>query len=177
MERRFLNRQNHDSGEVEITIPETSKSRCNNTEFSDIDSFLSSDDYGIKEERNGNYAVYHQYFYEQLNMDYIKNDYPYDTELLENILDLIVETVCTNRKQISIASDDKPAEVVKSRLMKLDSEHIRFIIKCFKENTTKIHNIRQYLLAMIYNAPLTIEGYYDALVRHDMEHGLLNGGR
>lgn len=182
VERRFLNRQNHDSGEVEITIPETSKSRCNNTdinntEFSDTDSFLSSEDYGMEEERNGNYAVYHQYFYEQLNMDYLKNDYPYDTELLENILDLIVETVCTNRKQIRIASDDKPTEIVKSRLMKLDSEHIRFIIKCFKENTTKIHNIRQYLLAMIYNAPLTIEGYYDALVRHDMEHGLLNGGR
>ncbi len=110
-------------------------------------------------------------------MDYLKKNYAYDTELLESILYLIVETVCTNRKQLRIASDDKSAEVVKSCLMKLNSEHIKFIIKCFKESTTKIHNIRRYLLAMIYNATLTIDGYYDALVRHDMEHGVFNDGR
>lgn len=181
VERRFLNRQNHDSGTVESTIQEKSKSRCNytdinDTEFSDTDPFLSSENYGLADGKHLDYSVYHRYFYEQLNMEYLRKEYPYDIDLLDNILDLIVETVCSNRKTIRIASDDKPSEVVKSRFMKLESEHIRFVLKCFKETTTKIYNIKQYLLASIYNAPLTIEGYYDALVRHDMAQGLIGGG-
>ncbi len=171
--RRFLNRQNHDSGFVESTIQEKSKSRCNNTdinntELSNTDPFLSSEEIGMEGEELSNYNDYYQYFYEQLEMKLLKQIMPHDHELLENILELIVETMCSRRKMIRIASDDKPIEIVRSRLMKLDAEHIKFVVNCFKENTTKIKNIRQYLLASIYNAPLTIEGYYDALVRHDM---------
>ena len=84
---------------------------------------------------------------------------------------LIVETMCSKRKQIRIAGDDKPVEIVRSRFMKLNSEHIRFVMDCFKENTTKIRNIKQYLLAAIYNSILTIDGYFDALVRHDLSEG------
>ena len=88
-------------------------------------------------------------------MDYLKQDYPYDHEILDLILHLIVEVMCSNRKQIRIASDDKPIEIVKSSFMKLDSEHIRFVLSSFKENTTDVRNIKQYLLASIYNAPST----------------------
>lgn len=173
VERRFLNRQNHDSGLVESTIQEKSKSRCNNTdinntEFSDTDPFLSSEKSGTETEGSSDYNDYYQYFYEQLEIELLKQVLPHDRELLENILELIVETMCSRRKMIRIASDDKPIEIVRSRLMKLDAEHIKFVVSCFQQNTTKIRNIRQYLLASIYNAPLTIEGYYDALVRHDM---------
>jgi hypothetical protein len=80
----------------------------------------------------------------------------------------MVETVCATKKTIRVAGNDFPAEVVKSRLLKLDSTHIEFVFDCLKENTTKIHNIRQYLLAVLFNAPNTIDSYYTALVNHDM---------
>ena len=102
--------------------------------------------------------------------------YPYDSEMLDNILELIVETVCTKRPLIRIGAEERPTEIVRSRFMKLNAEHIRYVMDCFKENTTKIRNIRQYMLTTIYNAPTTIDTYYDALVRHDMSHGYLEGG-
>ena len=108
-------------------------------------------------------------------MDYLKQDYPYDHEIFDLILHLIIEVMCSNRRQIRIASDDKPIEIVKSSFMKLDSEHIRFVLSSFKENTTDVRNIKQYLLASIYNAPYTISAHYDAKVRHDMASGKLGG--
>ena len=92
-------------------------------------------------------------------------------ETLELILRLIVEVMCSKRKQIRIASDDKPIEIVKSSFMKLDSEHIRFVMEGFKNNTTEVRNPKQYLLASIYNAPLTIGSYYSALYQHDRAMG------
>lgn len=118
---------------------------------------------------------YRLYFVEQLEYEILKTRHPYDIDILEEILELIVDTVCTNRKMIRIASDDKPAEVVKSRFMKLNSEHISFVLDCLKENTTNVRNMRQYLLAAIYNAPLTIGCYYDSKVRHDMSGGFFHG--
>ena len=80
----------------------------------------------------------------------------------------MTETVCTRRKTTRVCGSDFPAEVVKSRLLKLDAEHIRFVLKCLRENTSKIKNIKQYLLATLYNAPVTISSYYGALVNHDL---------
>lgn len=128
-------------------------------------------------DKNGRvYQEYFDYFSDQLSMDLLKKDYPYDSEMLDNILELIVETVCTKRPLIRIGAEERPAEIVRSRFMKLNAEHIRYVMDCFKENTTKIRNIRQYMLTTIYNAPTTIDTYYDALVRHDMSHGYLEGG-
>ena len=93
---------------------------------------------------------------------------PEDTDLLDEIVELMTETVCTRRKTTRVCGSDFPAEVVKSRLLKLDAEHIRFVLKCLRENTSKIKNIKQYLLATLYNAPLTINSYYSALIRHDL---------
>lgn len=172
VERQFLNCQNDNSATFQNTIQDLSKAQGNNTDIkntdlSDTNSIFPSDNCG-KENGNEEYQQYYQYFYEQLGMEYLQKDYPYDVDRLENILELIVETVCSKRQIIRIGGDDRPIEVVKSRFMKLDSEHIRYVLDCFKENTTKIRNIRQYILASLYNAPTTIESYFDALVRHDM---------
>jgi len=180
VESRFKNRENHDSGVGQTTIQESPKSRCNNTDnkytdLSDTDPFLPSDFIGKDDDGTGEFKRYYEYFYEQLEMDYLKNEFKHDEEILSLILRLIVEVMCSNRKLIRIASDDKPVEIVRSTFMKLDSEHIRFVMNRFKENTTEIRNIKQYLLASIYNAPLTIDAHYDALVRHDMYSGKLGG--
>lgn len=108
---------------------------------------------------------------ENISYDVLLVDLPYDKEIVEEILELIVDTVCTTKETVRISGDDKPAEVVRSRFLKLDSEHIRFVVSCMKENTTKIKNIRQYLLATLYNASLTMTSYYTALVQHDMAEG------
>lgn len=178
VERQLLNCQNDNSGTVQKTILELSKAQGNNTdtiytEFSDTDPFLSSGFSGKENEGMEERERYKLYFKEQLEYEILKIRHPYDIDILEEILELIVDTVCTNRKMIRIASDDKPAEVVKSRFMKLNSEHISFVLDCLKENTTSVRNMRQYLLAAIYNAPLTIGCYYDSRVRHDMSEGLL----
>ena len=180
VERQFLNCQNDNSGAFQNTIQELSKAQCNNTdikntEFSDTDPFLSSVFHGQEADGTGEFTRYYEYFYDQLEMEYLKKDFRHDEEILELILRLIVEVMCSNRKQIRIASDDKPVEIVRSTFMKLDSEHIRFVVDRFKENTTEVRNIKQYLLASIYNAPYTIDAHYDAQVRHDMASGKLGG--
>ena len=172
VERQFLNCQNDNSAIFQNTIQDLSKSQGNNTDIkntdlSDTNSIFPSGNCG-KENGNEEYQQYYRYFYEQLGIEYLQQDYPYDVDRLENILELVVETVCSKRQIIRIGGDDRPIEVVKSRFMKLDSEHIRYVLDCFKENTTKIRNIRQYMLASLYNAPTTIGSYFDALVRHDM---------
>lgn len=180
VERHFLKCENDTSGNFQTTAQGVSKEHGNNTdknntEFSDTDSIFPSGNDGMMDE-NERYQEYFDYFSDQLSMDLLKKDYPYDSEMLDNILELIVETVCTKRPLIRIGAEERPAEIVRSRFMKLDAEHIRYVMDCFKENTTKIRNIRQYMLTTIYNAPTTIDTYYDALVRHDMSHGYLEGG-
>ena len=180
VERQFLNCQNDNSGVVKNAIQELSKGQGNNTdknntEFIDTDPFLSSDFYGKEVDGMGEFNRYYEYFYDQLEMEYLKQDFRHDGDTLELILRLIVEVMCSNRKQIRIASDDKPIEIVRSTFMKLDSEHIRFVIDRFNENTTEVRNIKQYLLASIYNAPYTIDAHYSAQVRHDMASGKLGG--
>lgn len=176
VDRRFLNRQNDDSGVVQNTIQDPSKSRANNTDnnyidFSDTDPFFPSGYCGMESDEMGQRDQYYEYFREKLEYEILVSRHPYDKDTLDEIMELIVDTVCTKRKMIRIASDDKPAEVVKSKFMKLDSEHISFVMDCIKKNTTDVRNTKQYLLATIYNAPLTISSYYDFLVQHDMAEG------
>ena len=110
------------------------------------------------------------------NIDYhiLKQDMKFDSDRLNEIVDLMLETVCTARKRVRIAGDDYPAELVKSKFMKLNGEHIRFVLDCMRENTTKIRNIKQYLKAALFNAPSTIGSYYTSLVAHDMASGALS---
>ena len=105
---------------------------------------------------------------ENIEYDYLIQDRSIDREQLDEIVDLMLETICTSRKTIRVAGDDYPAELVKSKFMKLGGEHIRFVMDCLRENTTRVRNIKQYLQAMLFNAPSTINNYYTALVAHDM---------
>lgn len=119
-------------------------------------------------EADSAYSVYEQIIKENIEYDLLRERNPRELDRIDEIVDLILETVCTARKRLRIAGDDIPAEVVKSKFMKLTCEHIEFVLSCMEENTTKIRNIRQYLKAAFFNAPSTIGNYYTALVAHDM---------
>ena len=82
-----------------------------------------------------------------------------------------MDTVCTTKETVRISGDDKPAEVVRSRFLKLDSSHIEYVLDRMRENTTYVRNIKKYLLAALYNAPATIGSYYTSLVSHDLYGG------
>ncbi len=117
------------------------------------------------------FDIYEELIKDNISYDILLQDRKLDRERLDEIVDLMLETVCTRRKTIRVAGDDYPAELVKAKFMKLDSEHIRFVLDCMQENTTKIRNIKQYLKAALFNAPSTIGSYYTALVAHDMASG------
>ena len=91
-----------------------------------------------------------------------------DPERLDEIVGIMLDTVCSRKKEIRIAGEDMPAEAVKSRLLKLDDSHIEYVLECLDKNTTDIRNIRSYILTALYQAPTTISSYYSALVNHDM---------
>lgn len=172
-EQRILNRENHDSEGPEITIQGPAKPRCSNTDSNHTennDNHLSFPPERTEENRSPLYSDYYSFFREQLDIDVICHDKPADADLAEELLTLIVDTYCTSQKRIRIGRDDKPIEVVRSQFMKLNAEHIRFVIRGLHENRTKVKNIRQYLLSAIYNAPLTMSGYYTARVSHDLYH-------
>ena len=148
-----------------------------NTDLSNTHSILSDEarpsvlaalEAKRKETEYRDMDMYREIIKENIGYEYLLSDLPYDHDRLEEILELIVETVCSTKKYIRVAGSDYPAEVVRSRLLKLDMEHIKFVFDCLKENTTRIRNIKQYLLTTLYNAPATIGSYYSALVQHDM---------
>ena len=147
----------------------------NNTDFSNTDPILSAGQAGIipaeddpgMDERDG----YRSYFSDQLSFDCLIHDHPPDERVLNEILELLVDTMCSTQEFIRISGDEKPAAVVKGMFMKLEKSHIEYVLRCLSENTTKVKNIRQYLLTALYNAPLTIGNYYRSLVNHDMASG------
>ena len=119
------------------------------------------------------FEIYREIIKDNISYDILMQDMKFDGDRLDEIVDIMLETVCTRRKTIRIAGDDYPAELVKAKFMKLDGEHIRFVLDCMRENTTKIRNIKQYLRAVLFNAPSTIGNYYTSLVAHDMASGAL----
>ena len=172
MMAQIQNRENHDSEAVNITTADYPKSRGintnhNNTENSDINPIRSGFDEDGISERN----EYERYFRESLSIDVLLRENLGEEETILGILDLLVDVCCSKRSVIRIAGDDKPLAVVKSRFMKLNAEHIRYVLKCLSENTTRVRNIRQYLLTAFYNAPATIRPFYQAWVNNDMATG------
>ena len=112
--------------------------------------------------------IYREIILENIDYEILAADPQVDREQLDEITEIILDTVCTSRKTVRISSDDFPAEVVKSRFLKLNASHIKYVMACMKENTTHIRNIKKYLLAALYNATFTIGNYYSARVQHDM---------
>ena len=120
---------------------------------------------------NSAVEIYREIIKDNIEYDHLIQNCKIDKDRLDEIVDLMLETVCTARKTIRIAGDDYPAELVKSKFLKLNSSHIEFVLDCMRENTTKVRNIKQYLKAVLFNASSTIDSYYTALVNHDLYGG------
>ena len=159
---------NSNSGAAESAIleqpkPQANKTNKNNTEMSETDPFYSEEaEWMSKREQ------LEEYFSQSLEVDLLLRLCPDDEDTIYQIVDLLVDTCATNRKLLHIAGDDKPAEVVRSRFMKLNADHIRFVLKCLAENSSPIRNMKQYLLASLYNAPTTMQLFYQNQTNHDL---------
>ena len=162
------NRDNDDSCGSKIACQDPVKSRGikkkeNKTEMNNTNLILSDESEKMK-----NRELLEEYFSRSLEMDLLLRLYPDDEDTLYQIVNLLVDTCATNRKLLRIAGDDKPAEVVRSRFMKLNADHIRFVLKCLAENSSPIRNMKQYLLASLYNAPTTMQLSYQNQTNHDL---------
>ena len=165
---RVKNRDNDDSCGSKIACQDPVKSRGikkkeNKTEMNNTNLILSDESEKMK-----NRELLEEYFSRSLEIDLLLRLYPDDEDTLYQIVNLLVDTCATNRKLLHIAGDDKPAEVVRSRFMKLNADHIRFVLKCLAENSNPIRNMKQYLLASLYNAPTTMQLSYQNQTNHDL---------
>ena len=122
----------------------------------------------IGQDRMQERESYREIILENIDYDILTQDEKLDRDRLDELVELMVDTVCSNREMIRIAGDDYPAEVVKSRFLKIDSSHIEYVLDRMRENTTYVRNIKKYLLAALYNAPVTMDSYYTSLVSHDL---------
>ena len=162
------NRDNDDSCGSKIACQDPVKSRGikkkeNKTEMNNTNPILSDESEKMKDRE-----LLEEYFSCSLEIDLLLRLYPDDEDTLYQIVDLLVDTCATNRKMLHIAGDDKPADVVRSRFMKLNADHIRFVLKCLAENSSPIRNMKQYLLASLYNAPTTMQLSYQNQTNHDL---------
>ena len=146
------------------------KSARNNTEINNTD--LSDTDPSIHPAQGASDLMdvdgLRQTIKENIDYDILVQDHRYDRDRLDEIFDLIVETLCSTKPTICVSGDDFPAALVKEKLLKLDSQHIDYVFECLDKNTTYVRNIKKYLLATLFNAPSTIDSYYSALVNHDL---------
>ena len=122
----------------------------------------------IGQDRMRERESYREIILENIDYDILTQDEKLDRDRLDELVELMVDTVCSNREMIRIAGDDYPAEVVKSRFLKIGSSHIEYVLERMRENTTYVRNIKKYLLAALYNAPVTMDSYYTSLVSHDL---------
>ena len=170
------NRDNDDSCGSKIACQDPVKSRGikkkeNKTEMNNTNPILSDESDKMK-----NRELLEEYFSHSLEMDLLLRLCPDDEDTIYQIVDLLVDTCSTKRKMLRIAGDDKPAEVVRSRLKKLNADHIRFVLDSLAENTAPVRNMKQYLLAMLYNVPTTMNLYYQNKTNHDFARGSPKAG-
>ena len=164
------------SGDVESTPRDMYNLHPNNTDNNKTD--ISDTDSIVSIRKNGcdamdEYRAYESLIRENIEFDHLVEDNPYERESLEEIVSIMTDVMMTKSGTMRISGDDKPVEVVKSRLMKLNSQHISYVLQGLKDNPVKVRNIKAYLLASLFNAPTTISNYYSALVNHDMHNGLV----
>ena len=165
---RLMTSSSSDSELGELPDPGSEVLRCNETETIHTECkethLITSTDAKREDKR----LQYRQYFMERLEIDTMKHRYPYDREVIDEIMELILDTVCSTRSTICVAGELRPIDIVKSRFMELNSEHLEFVLQSMADNTTLIRSMKQYLLAALYNASLTMNNYYRSLARHDM---------
>ena len=178
-----------DTGNPDMENPDTEKPAELNIEKSNTQKSItdgsSTDSIPFREtaaarppERKGRDAMsvseienYRELILENIEYDCLKQRYPLYLDDLNEIVELLVETVCARRKTTRISGADFPHEIVRSRFLKLDSSHIEFVMDCLQKNTTQVRNMKQYLLAVLFNAPTTMNNHFTSLVNHDMHAG------
>ena len=165
---RVQNRENHESGSPKNACQDPPKSRCNKNKKSKTERNNTNPILSDELEKMKNRKLLEEYFSRSLEIELLLRLCPDDEDTIYQIVDLLVDTCATNRKLLRIAGDDKPAEVVRSRFMKLNADHIRFVLKCLAENSSPIRNMKQYLLASLYNAPTTMQLSYQNQTNHDL---------
>ena len=164
---RVQNRENHESGSPKNACQDPPKSRCNKNKKSKTERNNTNPILSDELEKMKNRKLLEEYFSRSLEIELLLRLYPDDEDTLYQIVNLLVDICATNRKLLHIAGDDKPAEVVRSRFMKLNADHIRFVLKCLAENSSPIRNMKQYLLASLYNAT-TMQFSYQNQTNHDL---------
>ena len=165
---RVQNRENHESGSPKNACQDPPKSRCNKNKKSKTERNNTNPILSDELEKMKNRKLLEEYFSRSLEIELLLRLYPDDEDTIYQIVDLLEDTCDSKRKLIRIAGDDKPAEVVRSRFMKLNADHIRFVLKCLAENSNPIRNMKQYLLASLYNAPTTMQLSYQNQTNHDL---------
>lgn len=167
LESNFKKYENQTSGSMEIKLQEVRKSNSNNTNKSNTDL---NKIYSIYQETDAmdKRTAYQLFFEEQCGFGILMEEYPDREEELQGIKDLLVDVCMSSAESIRISGDEKPAAVVRGQLMKLNIEHIRYVLGCMAENTTRVANPKAYMLASLYNAPLTMGSYYRSRVNHDI---------
>lgn len=153
------------TGSADFPKSERNNTERNNTDLSDTNPSIhpalgASDSMDVDGLR--------QTVKENIDYDILLQDHRYDRDRLDEIVYLIVETLCSTKPTICVSGDDFPAALVKEKLLKLDCQHIDYVFECLDKNTTYVRNIKKYLLATLFNAPSTIDSYYSALVNHDL---------
>ena len=171
----------------EVLKEQTNNTDNNNTDFNNTDPIpFHSDQIRLYRESpqnngmegNGNDALqrrkqYQDYVAENISLEILKERYPYQRELLDQLAELMVDVLCSTKDHIYVGKEDKPAPIVKAQFMKINSMHIEYVLEGLQKNTTLVRNIRQYLITTFYNAPLTIDAHYDTLFNHDRANGLI----
>lgn len=176
------NCENHNSGVVKTTIQECPKSQSNNTDINKTENNETESGNILSnlicpekektideiEQRN----TYREIIRENISYECFRNDTPHAREEVDELVELMVEVmVMPDQGKIRIAGEDKLVSLVKSQFMKLTHAHIEYVCLCLNKNTTKVGNIKSYLLTAFYNSVLTINHYYQAEVNHDLYGG------
>lgn len=169
-DRQIKTRQNDVSGDVIPTFQDPSKSRGNNTDINKTD-YSDIPSYPDGREGSAESHSYEAFLWEQLEMEVLLHDSPADHDLLIELYGLICDTVNSQRKTIRISSDDKPTTVVRAQFLKLNRDHLQYVLESIKANTTRVRDMKQYLLAALYNAPFTLNSHYASRVSHDLAVG------
>ena len=157
-----------ESKPLEVCKEDPNKNKYNNTDFNNTSNLIDRSEVDPKPQSD--IAGYAELIKENIEYPFLLERYPFERDVIEGIYELILETVLSQKDKIYIAKDCYPAELVKSRFLKLDFGHIEYILTCMKDNTAKVRNIKKYMLAALFNAPATIGNYYQAEVNHDMAH-------
>lgn len=189
---QFKEGEINNSKDVKTTNQEMPKSQTNNTEKNNTDlnkinrsihqdeletSFVNSVDKPEKENQGmmDKMDAYRRLIQKNISYDALIYNHPYDQESIDGFVELMTEVCCSTRDTLRINQEEMAAEVVKSRLLKLDGGHIEYVLECLNQNTARVGNIRAYTLSALYNAPVTISQYYTNRVRRDMAKGMYDG--